>query len=360
MSDPLHMDPRALILEAEATPSFEPLSEDAYNLLAVASQQDPASLEPPWVVRLSLRLGELLLARKELERAAVWADNARRHLGAEADHQEIEVMALEARLCAARGEVDEANRRLGEARVRLAGLPEAPAWVGGVLELALAELHYGQAIFAPIALLVEPLLTAPGRLARLDDLWRALWLAAHARQVRLELAEAAQHFRALLALCLEHGAPTQAADARLGLAQCLIGLGELGQGLELLQASLATAQGRDWHAAAALVTTATLSTGDIDGACAVAEAAATQAAHRDDYARYVQIVGVITALRRLQRRHKEAYKNLLNIYGILKNKFGDRAAAPILSQIEALRLDLGEEGFEALSAELLLEARRRG
>jgi hypothetical protein len=83
--------------------------------------------------------------------------------------------------------------------------------------------------------------------------------------------------------------------------------------------------------------------------------AGIEAARANDAKTYLETVGVSTHLRRMLGQHAQAYRELLGVYGLLTQRFGADAAAPIVALMDTLRADLGDAAFEALSAELLAE-----
>lgn len=350
------LDPRALILEAEATPIFRHQSQPVLDLLSVASQLDPESLEDRWVVRLALRLADVLIMRGELERAGTWLGVARERLPRleEADGALRSRAALQqVRLQIAERKLEAAGEALQRARAQQARGAAAP--LRTLLALVDAELHFALASYEPVGLLLEPLLSQPDAFSSVDELWRAVSLCARAHQHLLDFELAQLHFARLVDMAQIHEAHQEEADARLGLGQSLLGQGLIKEGVEEMRQARGLATGQLWQQAMGLLTTALLADQDMAQATEVAKEAAVAAARADDYATYIQTVGVVTSLYRLQRRHKEAYKDLVRIHGMLQAKFGPEAAAPVRAQIGVLREDLGEEAFEALSAQILAE-----
>lgn len=352
----------ALILEAEATPVFRRAAAPAESLLAVASQTDPESLPAPWVARLALRFADVLTQIEALDRAEQWLGIADARLAAAEPAARVDRETTAARLALRRGRPGDAQGALARARSALDAGLSATARAGRETRLAIAtaELYVDQAIFAPIIPLLAPRLEVERGFAGIDDLWRLQRLLGLACHSRLDFARAADSYQACADLCAAHDAHADRADALIALGQCALALGDFVRGLTCFRDAHALSDPRadTFKGATGGLVTALLAAGDPDAALQAAKDAATQAARADDYRGYVEIVGVVTHLNRILRRHEAAYRQLLAIYGQLLQRFGPKAAEPITRLIDLLRADLGDAAFEALSARLLEERRR--
>jgi tetratricopeptide (TPR) repeat protein len=341
-----------LILEAEGTPTFQHAAAKVLDLLAAATAQDPEALPSEWVVRLALRMAEVLVVRREeLGRARLWLEQAERHLGSDDAALQWRLGVLRARALGWSGALDEASQALD-------ALPSAPApWCAAQRDVARAELCFMRTAWGPVEGLLAPHLQTHDAFQSLDDLWRAMRLLASARRNRLDLEGAEPLWRAVAQTCEVHGAALDEADARIALGQCLLGLGRTDEGVAQLELALerAKADPKVWQQVAANLTTALMAAGDLEAALSQTQRAAQRAAQDDDAHTYMMCLSAGVALYRLARRHKDAYRELLAVYGELLGKFGPDAAAKVLPLIEGLRADLGDEAFEALSSELLAE-----
>jgi tetratricopeptide (TPR) repeat protein len=326
--------------------------------LAAATAQDPEALSSEWVVRLALRMAEVLVVRREeLGRARLWLEQAEGHL-ARLDGDEPPQAALGWRLALLRARALAWENKLDEASQALDALPAPPApWCAAQRDVARAELCLMRTTWGPIEGLLAPHLQTHDAFQSLDDLWRAMRLLASARRNRLEFAGAEPLWRAVAQTCEAHDAPLDEADARIALGQCLLGLGRTDEGVAQLELALerAKADPKVWQQVAANLTTALMAAGDLEAALSQTQRAAQRAAQDDDAHTYMMCLSAGVALYRLARRHKDAYRELLDVYGELLGKFGPDAASKVLPLIESLRADLGDEAFEALSAELLAE-----
>ncbi len=337
-----------LILDAEQTPAFEFETERVQAMLAEASRLDPETLEPAWVLRLAQRMADVLLQARAFERADKWLGVARTRVSAPLE--QLNQRLLEARASLRRGAVDETA--VPRIRRQLQQLDAQPAHE---TRLALLEAEAAVAAGTYLAALehIAPRLETRDAFANADDLWRAQRLMATCAQARLDFRTARDAFAAAAELGDLHDAPRDRAAALVGQGQCTLGLGDYEGGLACFREARELAP--DDGAPGAALTSALLATGDVGAAIRSASEAAVRAARRDDSKGYLQILAAITHLHRLQGTHRQAYEALLGVYGQLLQRFGEAAARPVTQLIDLLRRDLGDEAFEALSAQILAE-----
>lgn len=341
-----------LIVEAEAIPGFHFETERVEKLLAVASQLAPATLPPAWIVRLAHRYADVLIQQGALDRAAIWLGTAGKHLGDDPAPR-VEHGALEARLATRRGDEPAATRALRSAERALEDRAESHAR----LSIAHAELHTRRGAWGAVVPLLEAELDRAGAFDRLDDLWRAERLLAFACRNRLDFARAAELYHAIADLAALHDAPRDRAEALVGLGQSLIALGRGDEAMAALTTAQALAPGDTltWKDATAAVVAGHLATGDADAALTTARDAAIALAGRDDARGYLEAVGLVVHLHRIRGEHAIAYRTLLGIHGLVQQRFGEAATAPIKALIDQLAADLGPEKFEAMAQALLAE-----
>ena len=350
-----------VILEAEGTPAFQHQIPAVEALLAAATDIDPEELGAVWVVRLALRLTDLMLQSGQLERADIWISMSARHLAELGDDDAGPSLGFRRQTQAVRRlalgrQPQQAQQLLNE--VRKSGAPDSASET--LVDLAAAELHAVERHFAFVPQLLDAHLARVDAFKSPDDLWRALCLCAQARQMCFDFQAAAGHYLAIRDLCLQVEAHRDANDALLGLGQCQLGMGDVEDGVLTITRAAAAFPPQDRLEGKARVIAAHLASSDVDGAVSAAKEAAQEAAEADDYESYLRLVGIITALYRVQQRHKDAYRNLVFIHGFLQARFGPDAAAPIQRLIDTIREDLGDEAFEGLAAELLAEMRNKG
>lgn len=351
-----------LILEAEGTPAFHHQSAAVEEILAQASQTEPETLEAVWVARLAIRLCDLMLLRRELDRAALWLKVADEKCAELTDPQfSLRLGVLKVRDAIRRGAHEDAGDKLHHLHLALEatreGLGEHEQGLRAKIDLVGAELARAVGDHGRIIALLAPHWPREKAFDSLDDMWRVGSMLALAFHTRLQLDEAARFHEHMARMCEIHGADEDRAEALISLGQCLLGLSRGDEAKDALQQALQLAvEGGQTHMlASASLTTISMGTGDLDGALEVAKAAASVAARSDNYRAYIRIVGVITHIQCFREDHKAAYRSLVDIYGILLAKFGPEAAAPIRTMIGVIREAVGDERFEALSRELLAE-----
>lgn len=348
-----------IILDAEQTPVFRLATAPVDARLAVASQLAPETLPPEWIARLALRYAEVLVQAGDLDRAKQWLKVAARD-GADDRLGDVRRSVLEAR-CAIRGEnLGGAQAALRGAISQLAPLeadPVAHARARLWVDLATAELQIVEGRFGAVITLLDGRVRASGVFTSQDDVWRAHTLLGKAYQARLAFARAADLLQAVVDQCRTHDAAQDEADALVALGQCLLAEGDQAGALAAFERarSLAAPGHAIFKGATAALVTGRMATGDLDGAIQAAQRAGIEAAQADDARTYLEAVGLVTHLLRLKGDHKQAYRTLLGVYGQLRQRFGDPAAAPALALIELLQRDLGPARFEALAAELVAE-----
>lgn len=346
-----------LIVEAEGTPGFHFETARVERLLAVASQLEPAALPAPWVTRLALRYADVLIQTGALDRAATWLGTAEAKL--EGPAARVEHAASAARLCVRREDAVGARRALRLAEQAIAesgGGPEAAR-----LAIAHAEMHALRGVYGPVIPLLEPELQRAGAFTRIDDLWRAQRLLATAHRNRLHFERAAELFEAVGDLCAAHDAPRDRSEALMTRGQCLMGVGQSEAAMAALrEAQRLAPSGTLTHKdATAALLAGWMAEGDGEQALETARALGIELAKRDNARGYLETVGLVTHLHRIRGEHAAAYRMLLGVYGLVKQRFGDDATRPIVALIDRLKGDLGPQRFEAMAAELLAEMKAR-
>ena len=354
----------AVILMVEGTPAFLHAARALDAECAVASQLAPGTLPPAWTRRLALRYADVLVQTGSLERAAVWANIAGRGLDAENAHAP-EDAEWHVRWRTARARVALRSGRGAEGVAELNAAAEARALCPPALALTLetdallvqAEAAIQRGEHGAIVGWLAPRLDIPGTFGSVDALWRAHRLIGFAAQATLRFARARAAFEAAAALARDHDAADDEADALTAAAQCALGAGDLPGARAAIEKALERAQPGGPARALASTTTFTLllASDAPEAALRAVQQAGVEAARANDAKTYLETLGVSTHLRRMLGQHAQAYRELLGVYGLLTQRFGADAAAPIVALMDTLRADLGEAAFEALSAQLLAE-----
>jgi tetratricopeptide (TPR) repeat protein len=354
----------AVILMVEGTPAFLHAARALDAECAVATQLAPESLPPAWTRRLALRYADVLVQTGALDRAAIWADVAGQGLNAENAHApENAEMHARWRMSRARVALRSGRGAQGVAELNAAAEARAlcPAAVALTLEtdalLAQAEAAIQRGEYGAIVGWLAPRLELPGAFGSVDALWRAHRLIGFAAQATLRFARARAAFEAAAALARDHDAADDEADALTAAAQCALGAGDLAGARGAITRALAITQAGSPARALASTTSFTLllASDEPEAALSAVQRAGIEAARANDAKTYLETVGVSTHLRRMLGQHAQAYRELLGVYGLLTQRFGADAAAPIVALMDTLRADLGDAAFEALSAELLAE-----
>lgn len=351
-----------LILTAEGMPAFRFEIERALETLAVASRTAPETLPDRWVVRLAHRFADVLLVRRDetaLKRADTWLSTAAKHFGDD-PAERVDHGALTARLQLRRGDAVGARRALRSAERALAHSDPGPQQAR--VQIAHAEVHALRGVYGPVIPLLEPELSRPGAFGRIDDLWRAQRLLAFAHRNRLHFDRAAALYRAVADLCATHEAPRDQSEALTSLGQSLMGIGRGDEAMAALEEAQRLAPGdtTTYKDASAALVAGWMGTGDGERALAEARKVGLELARQGDARGYIETMGLITHLHRIRGEHAVAYRMLLGIFGLVKQRFGDGATRPVAALIEQLEADLGPAEFEALSARILAEMKARG
>jgi len=363
MTDPSQTHPAiALILMVEGTPAFAHAAHALDAECAVASQVAPETLPAEWVRRLALRYAHVLVQTGALERAATWAEVAGQGRVAEDALGRAHWHLARARIALRSGRGAEGVAELHAAAEARALCPPAvaPALETDAL-LAQAEAAIERGEHTAIVGWLEPRLALPGAFAGVDALWRTHRLIGFAAQATLRFARARAAFEAAAALARDHDAADDEADALTAAAQCALGAGDLQGARAAIERALARAQPGGPARALASTTAFTLllASDEPEAALREVQQAGIEAARANDAKTYLDTVGVSTHLRRMLGQHALAYRELLGVYGLLSQRFGVAAAAPVVTLLDTLRADLGDAAFEALSAELLAEREAR-
>ncbi|MEZ4432408.1 MAG: hypothetical protein R3F65_08335 [bacterium] len=174
---------------------------------------------------------------------------------------------------------------------------------------------------------------------------------------RLDFTRAAELCHAIAGLAALHDAPRDRAEALVGLGQSLIALGRGDEAMAALTTAQTLAPGDTltWKDATAAVVAGHLATGDADAALTTARDAAIALAGLDDARGDLEAVGLVVHLHRIRGEHAVAYRALLGIYGLVQQRYGEAATAPIKALIDQLQADVGAEKFDAMATALLAE-----
>jgi hypothetical protein len=354
-----------LLRLAETTPALPYTWQAAHDACAVASQTEPESLPPTAIFRLALRFAEVLWTAKQLDRAETWLGVAERD-GQPDVSGRAELAILRARLAVTRcapeptpmGSEAPFAEALAQARKAAEAASPAPSTAANPPPALAARLAL---LEAEAAVALPPLLAHPGRLHRIDDLWRVQRLLAFAHQARLNFELAAPLYAANAELAEQHEAPLDAAESLLAEAQCRVALDEAQAAHAALTraAHLAPPDSVVFRAVAGGAALLALAEGRPDEALARAHAAAVEAAQADQHRAYVELVTLATHIRRILGQHAQAFREVLSIYSQLNARLGPEGAAPMLTLIEHIQRDLGPQAFEALSAQILAEQTSR-
>jgi|GEM_PF-5970049 len=348
----------AVIQMVEGTPAFLFAARGLDAECAVASQLSPETLPAAWARRLALRYADVLVQTGALDRAATWAELAGRALPEDDADGRARWHTMRARVALRQGHAVEGLAALHAADQ---ARRECPAEVAAALEtdLLIAQAEAALQRGEPMSVRgwLEPRLDLPGAFGSVDALWRAHRLIGFAAQATLRFARARAAFEAAAALARDNDAADDEADALTAAAQCALGAGDLAGARGAITRALAITQAGSPARALASTTAFTLllASDEPEAALSAVQRAGIEAARANDAKTYLETVGVSTHLRRILGQHAQAYRELLGVYGLLTQRFGADAAAPIVALMDTLRADLGDAAFEALSAELLAE-----
>jgi hypothetical protein len=197
-----------------------------------------------------------------------------------------------------------------------------------------------------------------GDFLSLDDAWRATYTLASCHQFRLNFGEAHELWESLVEMCAHEEAPADEAAARVWLSQCKLALGDNVGAAHQAKAAVTRAAGQSKQLVGRTksnLATLSLALADTEGALEVVKRAAIEAAQEDDYVTYIRTVAIVIHILRISQRHLEAYRHLVEIYGILLAKFGSAATDPIQSLIAMIQQDVGDEVFEQMGRTLYAE-----